>query len=95
MVNKTHKYGINFPVTNDHDKIIQKNNGNMYQQYDIKKDICNASTAFTILEQTQTLPQVNYKVSVNLIFDVNIDFKSKSRWVKDEQHTPEIKTLQL
>ena len=48
----------------------------------------NVGVAFEILSPNTKAPLGWYKASGHIIFDVNMDFTRKARWVKDGHKTP-------
>ena len=66
-------------------------NGNQLLQEALDKDMQNVSVAFEILRTGAPMPAGWKKFSGNLIWDVNMDFTRKVRWVKDGHLTPDPK----
>jgi hypothetical protein len=52
----------------------------------------NVCIAFEILGQNAKAPPGWFKASSHLIFDVEMDFTRKARWVKDGHKSPDSKT---
>ena len=83
----THKYGIEVPTSVDHAKRIDASNGNRLQKYAINKEMTNVEVTFEIPDEGKPAPVGWKKASGNLVFDVNLDFTCKARWVKDSNRT--------
>ena len=52
----------------------------------------NVGIAFDILEQVEQAPHGWTKASGHIIFDINMEFTRKSRWLKDGHKTPDTST---
>ena len=83
----THKYGIEVPTSVDHPKRLDASNGNRFLQEAIDKYMISVAVAFEILDEGKLAPVGWIKASVNLVFDVNMDFIRKARWFKDGHRT--------
>ena len=68
-------------------KKLEAKNRDTISQYAIAKDMYQVLVAFKILEDGESTPSAYTNSYGHLIFDVKMDFTSKSRWVKDENHT--------
>ena len=53
------------------------------------KEMTNVGIAFTILDKVKKAPPGWTKASGRLVFDVNMDFTRKARWVKDGHRSPD------
>ena len=91
MKANSHKYGIKVPRDEAHAYEIDAKNGNTLWQNAHKKEMCNVSVAFEILEYGQKALVGWKKTSGHLIWDIKMDFTRKARWVKDGHRTPDPK----
>ena len=83
----THKYGIEVPTSVEHAKLLDKKNNNHLWMDALAKDMANVGVAFKVLEHSQTTP-VGWKLASGyLIWNINMDFTRKARWVKDGYKT--------
>ena len=57
-----------------------------------KLEMSNVGVAFEVLKPGDKAPPGWKKASGHLIYDVNMDFTLRSRWVKDGHQTPKPKT---
>ncbi len=88
-VHKTsHKYGIKVPSSAKHAIEIDRKNKNTLWQDALAKEMGNVCVALEILSPNAKAPPGWYKASGHIIFDVNMDFTRKARWVKDGRKTP-------
>ena len=76
-----HNFGINIPTSYADCKRLDKENGNNFWIYELKKEMKNVGIAFKILEEDEHLPVGYKKSSGHIIFTVKMDFTHKSRWV--------------
>ena len=83
----THKYGIEVPTSVGHSKWIDVSNDNLFWKYDIDKEITTVAAAFEIIDEDKPSPVGWKKTSWHLVFDINMDFTHKDRWVKDSHRT--------
>ena len=85
----SHKYGIQIPTSVEDAKNIDRNNGTTLWKDAISKEMNNVGIVFNILQEDESLPPGYKKSSGHLIFDVNMNFTRKARWVKDGHRTPD------
>ena len=83
----THKYGIEVPTSVGHSKWIDVSNDNLFWKDDIDKEITTVAAAFEIIDEDKPSPVGWKKTSWHLVFDINMDFTHKDRWVKDSHRT--------
>ena len=77
------------PSSISHAKKLDENNGNTFWTDGIRKEMMNVGIAFVLLEQVEQAPPGWTKASGHIIFDVNMDFTRKARWVKDGNKKPD------
>ena len=85
----SHKYGFEIPSSISHAKKLDENNGNTFWTDGIRKEMMNVGIAFVLLEQLEQAPPGWTKASGHIIFDINMDFTRKARWVKDGNKKPD------
>ena len=85
----SHKYRIDIPTSIASARKIDEKNGNNYWITVINKEMTNVGIAFTILDYGIKPPLVWRKASGHLVFNANMDFTRKARWVKDGHRTPD------
>ena len=78
-----------FPLRLHQQEISIEKNGNDYWMTAINKEMANIGIAFTILDDGVKAPPGCRKARGHLVFDVNMDFTRKARWVKDGHRTPD------
>lgn len=83
MTRKTHKYGIEVPISIAHARKLDARNGNTMWMDALKKEMYNVGVAFEILEAGVRAPGGWSKATGHLIWDVKMDFTRKARWVLD------------
>ena len=76
----------------DHFKLLGPKNGDTLWQDVIAKEMYQVSSAFKILEDGESPPPGWEKSTDNIIFDANMDFMRKARWVKDGHCNPDSET---
>eukprot|EP00957_Ditylum_brightwellii_P181099 13795622-Ditylum_brightwellii.AAC.1 len=81
----THKCGIEIPMSLPHAYEIDAANSNTFWQDAIRKEITNIGITFEILENDMKTPTGWNMVIGHIIFDVNMDFMRKARWVQHIQ----------
>ena len=79
----SHRYGIKISRDLAHAKRLDLENSNTLWQYAYDKVMYNVTIAFEILENDKSAPMGWIKTFRHLIWDLNMDFTRKSRWVKD------------
>ena len=84
-----HKYGIEVPKLIVSSKNIDERNGYDFRDTAINKKMTNIGIDFSILSEGEKDPVGWIKASDHLVFDVNMDFTRKARWVKDGHRTPD------
>ena len=86
-----HNYGVDIPSYIEHAISLDAINGNLLWQESLYKEMHNVSFAFEILPTGAHMP-VGWKNSYgHLIWDLNMYFKPKARWVEDGHHMPDPK----
>ena len=85
----THKYGIEIPTSVDYAMEIDRKNGNTMWKDALALEMFNVGVGFEILDEGQEAPLGWNKASGHLIWDVKMDFTSKTRWVLDRHKTPD------
>ena len=93
MIKCLHRYGIEIPTSIAHAKRIDLKNGNNFWMNAITKEMTNVGIAFTILDEGKKALLGWTKASGHLVFNVNMDFTQKTRWVKDGHQSPNPTTL--
>ena len=84
-----HKYGIEVPISVEHAKELDLNEGNDLWMKALAKEMVNVGVAFEILEQGRKAPHGWHLVTGHLVWDVKMDFTRKERWVLDGHKTPD------
>ncbi len=88
-VQKTsHKYEIEVPTSGRNAIDINHEKGNTLWQDALAKEMGKICVAFEVLGPGVRAPLGWHKASGHLIYDVNMDFTRKARWVKDGHKTP-------
>ena len=85
----SHKYEIEVPTSIASAKKIDEKNGDDFWEKVIKKEMTNIGISFSILSEGEKAPVGCIKAGVHLVFDFNMDFTRKARWVKDGHRTPD------
>ena len=75
------KYGLRVPKTVKEALQIDKENGNIYWDAAIKKELGNVIVAFKLLENNEPVPIGSTKIPYHIIFDVKFDLTRKARLV--------------
>ena len=83
LAKTTHKYGIEVPTSVVDAKRIDNTNGNQYWKDATDQEMKQVAVAFEILETNDKALIGWERSSGHLVFDVNMDFAPKDRWVKD------------
>ena len=78
---RSHKYGIQVPMSVKEALQLDKDSGTTFWIDSIKKEMKNVRVAFKILEEGEKGPVGYQKVPCHLIFDVKMDFTRKARYV--------------
>ena len=86
---KTHKFGIEVPMTVVDALRLDKEAGGTHWRDAIAKEMRNVREAFDILEDDEDVPASYSKMTVHLIFDVKMDLTRKARLVADGHKTPD------
>ena len=66
----------------EHAKELDTKNGNTLWGDDVDLEMDNVAVAFKILENGEPVPVGWRKSSGHIVYDVNMDFTRKARWVK-------------
>ena len=85
----THKYGIELPTRQTYAYKIDRKNKNTFWRDTINKEILNVGIAFEVLPTGEKSPPGWIKVTGHLVFDVEMYFTRKARWVLDGHKTPD------
>jgi hypothetical protein len=88
----SHKYGIELPSSVKNAIKIDCKNGNTLWQDALAKEMGNLCIAFEIFGPNAKAPPGWHKASGHIVFEVNMDFTWKARWVKDGHKTPDSTT---
>ena len=86
----THKYGIKTPRSILHTNEVDRAQGGTFWRDALAKEMLNIGIAFEILPDGQKTPVGWHKVTVHLVWYVNMKFTRKARWVLDGHKTPSI-----
>ena len=86
-----HKYGIKVPRDLAHTEKLDQESGNTLWQDTHGKEMFNVSIALEILGNGKKTLVGWTKTSEHLIWNLNMDFTRKARWVKDGHQTPNLK----
>ena len=78
----THKYGTGVPEDWNDAMRIDEANGNTLWQDAIAKEMDTVNIAFVFLKKGQKVPPGWEKPGGHLVYDVQMDFTRKARWVK-------------
>ena len=70
-------------------KQLDKKNGNTFWIQALAKEMINISIDFKLIDQGTKAPKGWKPSSGHIIFDVNMDFTRKARWVKYGHKTPD------
>ena len=84
---KTHKYGIEVPMTVEDAYRLDTINGNQYWRNAISKEMRNILIAFDFIDDERKIPNNLKKLGVHLIFDVKMDMTRKARLVAEGHKT--------
>ena len=84
----THKYGLEVPRNATHTYELDTRNNNTFWVDAIKKEMKNVRVDFDIKEKDTKISPGNSYIDSNLIFDVQMDFTRKARFVANESTTP-------
>ena len=80
---------IEIPTSVEHVMEIDWRNGNTMWRDALALEMFNVGVAFEILEEDQPAPAGWEKASGHLVWDINMDFTRKARWVLDGHKTPD------
>ena len=89
----THKYGVGIPRSAEESYALGSKNVNTLWRDILNREMSNLQVVFNILDTNCNPPPGWLKASGNIIFDVIMTLKKKSRWVKDGHRTPEPENL--
>jgi len=78
---RTHKFGIQMPITVQEALLIDKETNTSYWRKAIKKEMKNVEVKFEFLQPGQTVPIGYQKIPLHFVFDVKMDFSRKARLV--------------
>ncbi len=79
--NRTHKFGIQVPMTVEEALVIDKATKTTFWHDAIKKEMKNVMTAFHFLNPGAQSP-IGYKwIKCHMIFDIKMDFTRKAQFV--------------
>ena len=87
---RNHKFGIKIPNNIKEAISLDKNNVSTLWQDAHAKEMHYVGVSFKIPQYEEHIPVGYKKSSGNLIFDINMDFKRKARWVKKGHLTPDL-----
>jgi hypothetical protein len=82
-----HKYGIEVPTSVKHSVELDEANGNHFWRDALSKEMHNIGIAFSVHDEGQQAPVGWSKVTGRIIYDVEMDFTRKARWVLDGHKT--------
>ena len=86
---RTPKYAIEIPTSVEHSYAIDKKNGNQFWCIVIRTEMYNNGIAFNIFPTGEQAPKGWHKVTGRLVYNVEMDFTRKFRWVLDDHKTPD------
>jgi hypothetical protein len=84
----THKYGIKLPVGIKHAMQTDTANENTLWKDVMAKEMTEVGVGFEVLPEGKAAPLGWKNVTGHLVWDVNMDFTRKARWVLDGHLTP-------
>ena len=88
MQKVTHKYSLEVPRNVTHTYELDKRNNNMIWEYTIKKEMKYVRVEFDVKGKDKKRPLGHIYLDLHLIFDVNMDFSWKARFVVNSSTNP-------
>ena len=75
----THKYGIEVPTSVEHERSLDKTNGNHLWMEALAREMANVGVTLNVVEHSQPAPVGWSKAAGHLVWDVKVDFTRKVR----------------
>jgi hypothetical protein len=81
FVRKEYKFGLKVPNTIAEARRIDAENGDLYWERSVEKEMKNVRVAFKVLDNDKNVPVGYLQIPCRLLFDVKLDFTRKTRLV--------------